>query len=278
MSRPPAAIALLLVLGAPVTAAAELPEPFGVPPTATDYRVGYALEGGIWSEGQGTIFHRLALQLPLWGAAAGAVLPFANALGDVNDSVIGNLRLYGQVFRRFAVAPRTALTVGGGLDAYAPTATPYSAQDPLAVLVAGSSAGESTLFAPALSFAVRPRLHVAGELWIFSAQTTAGAAVHFEGSQARVAIEWGAALAASLTDGVALVVEATGISWMLAPPDWMAERTVTLGGGLRFHLPWGWRPGLWVRAPLVDRSTDQGFGTFVGVEILWQHDRSWFLF
>lgn len=278
MTRLAAPLAVLLLLAAPRQSRAELPEAFGTPPAASDYRVGYALEGGIWTEGQGTILHRVSIQIPLWGASAGALLPFANAFGEVNDSIVGNLRLYAQMFRRFAVAPRTALTLGGGLDAYAPTATAYTAQDPLAVLISGPTSGEVSLYAPALSFGVRPRVQVGGELWIFSAQLVGGATVHFEGSQARVAIEWGAALGAFLTDWLALVVEATGVSWVLEAPEWMAERVVTLGGGLRFHLPWGWRPGLWVRAPVVDRASDYGYGTFVGVEIVWQHDRSWLIF
>jgi hypothetical protein len=278
VSRAVARLVAVVLLATPAQALADLPEPFAAPSTSDDYRVAYSLEGGIWTEGQGTLQHRLSLQIPLWGAAASALLPFANAIGRLNDSSLGNLRLSVQAFRRFAIAPRTALTVGGGIDSYAPTATPFAPQDPIAVLLAGPTAGESALFSPDLTIAFRPRAHVAGQLWIFSVQVMAAASVHFEGSQARVAIEWSAALSGFVTDWMALVVEAAGVAWVLEQPDWMLPRTVTLGGGLRFQLPWGWRPGIWVRGPVTDRLTEQGYGTFVGVEVLWQHERSWFLF
>ena len=110
------------------------------------------------------------------------------------------------------------------------------------------------------------------------APVEAHGSVHFEGSHARVAIDWGANLSAWVTSWLALSAEASGVSWVHEAPEWMGQRVVTLGGGLRFHLPYGWRPGLWVRAPVTDTLTDFGYGTFVGVEIIWQHDRDWFLF
>ncbi len=278
MRRLLAALALTTAVAAPTAASADVPEPFHLPAMSDDYRVGYSLEGGIWTEGQGTLHHRLRLQIPLWGTAAGATLPFGNALGEVNDSVLGNLVLYAQWFRRFAIAPRTAVRIGGGLDVYAPTATPLEPQEAEAALLSGPAAAESALFAPGLTVALRPRVHLGGELWIFSLQMAAGAAVHFEGSHAAVAIDWGANFSAWITDWVAISAEAAGVSWVHEAPEWMSQRVVTLGGGLRFHLPYGWRPGLWVRTPVTDPLTDFGYGTFVGVEIIWRHDRNWFLF
>ena len=278
VSRPLAMVVVVLVATAPVTAGAELPEPFLLPATADDYRLAYSLEAGLWADGQATLQHRIALQIPLWGSAAGAVLPFGNALGGVNDSVVGNLRLYGQWFRRFEVAPRTAFAVGGGLDLYAPTATPLAPQDLKTALLTGQTGGEVALNAPGITFAFRPRLQLAGELWIFSLQTMVAAAVLFEGNEVSTALEWGAMLAVSLTRWLALGLEVTGFSWLGETPVWTGERIVTMGGGLRFTLPFGWRPGLWVRGPLTERQTELGMGTFVGFELQWQHDRRWFLF
>jgi len=278
VSRLLAVAALASLVALPGAARGEVPEPFQLPSTSDDYRISYAVEGGIWTEGQGTLHHRLRLQIPLWGTAAGAILPFGNAFGEVNDSVLGNLVLYTQWFRRFAVAPRTAMRIGGGFDVYAPTASPLGPQDPEATLLAGPAAAESALFAPGLTVAVRPRIHVGGELWIFSLQMMASASVHFEGSQARVAIDWGANLSAWVTDWLALCAETSGVAWIHEAPEWMDQRVVTLGGGLRFHLPYGWRPGLWIRTPVTDPLTDFGYGTFVGVEVIWRHDRNWLLF
>ncbi len=256
---------------------ADIPAPFSAPPAEDDYRISYSLETGIW-QNEETLHHQLAVQIPIWSTAVGALLPFVNAFGEVNDSLMGNMRLYVQWFHRFSFGSRTGLTVGGGVDVYFPTATPFEEAQPHAPLIAAPMAGETALFAPELTFATRPRVHVGGELWIFCLQAFAGAGVHFVGSEAMVAFEWGANLATSIVDWLTVAVEITGAAWLTDEPWWMEQRAVFIAGGLRFLLPHGLEPALWVRGSLITPEHDWGWAPFVGVNLTWRHDRDWILF
>jgi len=270
-------VSLTLVL-APATARAELPEPFGGAGMSDDYRFGYALSVGVWEGDQATLHHRVRMQIPLWSVAAGAVAPFANAIGDVDDSTMGNLRLYVQWFHDFSIARRANLRIGGGLDAYLPTATRFTAVNERDFLVTGPAVGESAAYLEDMSFAFRPRLHVGGEVWIFSFQGFAGVPVILEGSSSMAGFDWGVTLAATFYETVALAVETTGTVWLDERPESLPESHVSAGAGLRFLLPHGWQPAIWVRGPLTEEDTLDREDVSIGVELLWRHDRRWLLF
>jgi hypothetical protein len=267
-----------LVLSCGGDARAELPQCFDVAPTNDDYRIGYSMVTGIWNDEQVSFHHRALLQIPLWGAAAGVQVPFANAYGDVTNSSLGNLRMYAQYFYTFQWARRANVWVGGGIDVYIPSASALDPQAPETQLISGIAIGDSSLTAPDLDFGIRPRLHIAGEAWIFSLQAFGGFAVQFLDDESRSAFEWGVNFSAQATDWLVISAEATGVSWMVGPPSWMTQRLVTLGAGFRFVLPAGFLLGLWARAPAAGGETTFGEGVFVGFDLLWRHDRNWVLF
>jgi hypothetical protein len=272
-------ISALIVIGlAPSLARAELPQCLDVPSINDDYRVGYALSTGIWHDPQVSLHHRLSLQIPLWNVAAGAQLSFNNVIGEHAGSSVGNLRLFVNYFYSFEWARRANLWIGGGIDGYAPTATELDPQAETTSLFASAVMGDSTLNAPDITFGMRPRLHLGAEMWIFSVQAFAGAAIQFLGTEVRSAFEWGFNFSAQATDWLVLMAEATGVAWMVGAPEWMSVRVVMLGGGLRFILPSGFLLGLWARAPAAGGETAYGEGTFIGFELGWSHSRNWILF
>lgn len=264
---------------APGAAQAELPQCLDVQSTNDDYRVGYQLTTGIWRDAQVTLHHRVSLQIPIWGAVAGAQLPFNNVTGENAGSSVGNLRLFVNYFYTFEWARRANIWIGGGVDTYTPTSTALDPQASSTPLYVGPLTGDSTLNAPDITFGLRPRLHLAAEMWVFSVQAFGAATIHFMGSEIRSAFEWGINFSAQATSWLVLSAEATGVSWMVGSPEWMSIRVVTVGGGLRFVLPSGFLLGLWARAPAAG-SEDSPYreGTFIGVDVLWRHDRDWILF
>ena len=280
LSTPVVGIAVLVCIAcAGRSARAELPQTFDVPAVTDDYLINYGLAFGIWTSDQYSLHHRLGLQIPLWAAAAGAQLSFTNVFGELSDSGLGNLRLYLQWFHNFEWARRANFWIGGGLDGYVPTATAFEAESETALLVGSPAAGDSSLVAPDTTFGLRPRLQLAGQAWIFSVQMFGAAAVQFVGNEVRVAFEWGINFSANATEWLAIVAEATGVSWTIEPPPWMAPRSVTIGGGLRFNLPGGWLPGIWFRVPATGGDTGRyGDVAFIGLELTWRHGRNWFLF
>lgn len=262
----------------PATATAELPQCLDVQSVNDDYRVGYKLTTGIWDDPSVTLHHRLSLQIPLWGAAAGAQLSFNNVIGDIAGSSFGNLRLFVNYFYTFEWASRANIWIGGGIDGYVPTATALDPQALLTPLYIGPITGDASLNAPDITFSVRPRIQLAAEMWIFSVQAFAAAAIHFMGAEVRSAFEWGINFSAQATSWLVLMAEATGVSWMVGMPEWMSIRVVTVGGGLRFVLPSGFLLGLWARAPAAGEAAEVGEGTFIGVDLFWRHSRNWILF
>jgi len=272
-------VLLACMASAPRSARAELPQTFNVPSVTDDYRVTYALAFGIWAPDEYCFDHRLGLQLPLWAAALGAQLSFTNVFGEVDDSGVGNLRLYLQWFHNFEWARRANFWIGGGIDGYVPTATAFEPDSDQALLMGSGVAGDSSLNAPDTTFGLRPRLQIAGQAWIFSVQAFGAAAVQFVGSEVRVAFEWGINFSADATEWLAIVAELAGVSWTVEPPPWMEPRAVTVGGGLRFNLPGGWMPGVWFRVPAIGADTARfNDVAYVGLELTWQHGRNWFLF
>ena len=273
-----ALIAIAAVMLCSSAARAELPQCFDMPSANDDYRVSYTSSVGFRGEDQYSLHHRVGLQIPLWGAAAGAQLTFSNVFGPISESVVGNLRLYLQYFHSFEWADRANIWIGGGVDGYAPTATALNPQEPLAALTAGSVPGDASIGSPDLTFALRPRLHLGTQAWIFSLQVMGAASVQFLDGGFRSALEWGINVSAQAVEWLVIAAEVTGISWLDQAPGWMPQRTVVFAGGLRLDLPGGWMPGLWVRAPATGRENEVGEGVFIGVELLWRHDRNWILF
>jgi hypothetical protein len=271
-------VTLMLASTAGRQAWADLPQTFDLPTMADDYRLTYGLSTGIWDQRQVALNHTVALQMPLRQGAVGAELSLTNLIGDLTGSSLGNLRLHIQWFQKLALSTRNRFLVGGGLDFFVPTSTSMDAESDQATLVAGAPPGDAGSAAPDAAFTIRPRLQVGTEVWIFSAQLFGATAVQFVGQQARFALEWGVNLAAYFTRWMALAVEATGVSWLDTPPDWMDRRVVNLGLGLRFATRHGLLPAVWLRVPVVNTETSYGGALFINVELSWFHERNWFLF
>jgi hypothetical protein len=267
-----------LVLLWPARAAAEPSEGFDVPVASDDYRVDYSLAVGLWRASQTSLQHRLRFQIPLWSAAVGAQFSVSHAVGDVDDTVAGNLRIYAHYFHTFEWARRASVTVGGGLDVYAPTATSLDPQSELAALVAGPAPGDASLDAPDIRFGVRPRIHLLGQAWIFTVQAHGAVAVHLLDDDVRAALEWGVHVSAAATTWISIVGEVSGVSWIDQAPSWSPQRNTSFGMGVRFTFPGGWLPGLFVRVPAAGNDTEAGEGIFVGVQLVWRHDRDWIRF